>query len=149
MSDEILAGDVVIDLSQKVPLQVVSRSSKTAGEHEYTRGDRVAEMFGVDPAETVYECVFLPTDDDQISPPKRTYSYPESRLVRFPSERATSLNRFQTELRSRTLRMLVDAADNDLRASILALVEDVYDDRTAELLEELAEAGDVSGGDSE
>ena len=148
MSDNILAGDVVIDLSQGVPLQVVSRSSKTAGEHEYTRGDGVAEMFGADPDEPVYECVFLPTSDDQISPPKRTYSYPESRLIRFPSEAATSLNRLQTELRSRALRSLVDAADDDLQESIIALVEDVYDGRTAELLEELAEAGDVGGDDS-
>ncbi|MFB6071119.1 MAG: hypothetical protein ABEJ76_08860 [Halanaeroarchaeum sp.] len=148
MSEEILAGDVVIDLSQGIPLQVVSQSTKTAGEHEYTRGDRVAEMFGVEADEPVYECVFLPTPEDQISPPKRTYSYPESRLVRFPSEAGTTLDRLQTELRSRALRSLVDAADEDLRGAILALVEDVYDDRTADLLAELAEARGVSRGET-
>lgn len=148
MSDDIRAGDVVIDLSQGVPLQVVSESTKKAGEHEYVRGDRVAEMFGVDPEEPIYECVFLPSGDDQISPPKRTYSYPESRLIRFPTERATSLDRLQTELRSRTLRTIVDEADEDLRTSILELVADVFDERTAELIEELVDAGDVGGDNS-
>ena len=129
MTDEILAGDVAIDLSQGTPLQVVSQSAKTVDEHRHTRDDQSAEMFGADPDDPVYNCVFLPTPDDQITPPKRTYAYPESRLLRFPTEEAATTARLQTELRGRTLRMLTEAADPDLRDDVLELVGEVFDDR--------------------
>lgn len=148
MTADIQIGDVVMDLSQKTPLHVVGISPKTAEEHEYVRGDKVAEMFDVAPDETLYECAFLPAGDDQISPPKRTYSYPESRLLRFPSERPTSMDRIQTELRNCTLQSIVDAADDDVRTELLELIEGVYNGRTADRIRELAEADDLEGGES-
>ena len=58
--DEISTGDIVADLSSWKALQVVGKSEQTVGEHPKTRSDPSAEMFGAEPDETVYECIFLP-----------------------------------------------------------------------------------------
>jgi len=94
---EIGIGDVVVDLSRGTSLQVTSVASKHAGEHPNVRSDPTADMFGVDDHELVFNCVFLPDGDGAFSPPSKTYAYPQSRLLRYPVEEATSRARLQRE----------------------------------------------------
>jgi len=108
---EIGIGDVVVDLSRGTSLQVTSVASKHAGEHPNVRSDPTADMFGVDDHELVFNCVFLPDGEDAVSPPNKTYAYPQSRLLRYPVEEATSRARLQREWLTNLLEGLaVEAA---------------------------------------
>lgn len=140
---EILAGDVVIDLSQGASLQVISESSIPAGEHEHIRSDPVAAMFGTEPDDTVYNCVFLPTPGDRISAPSKTYAYPESRLLRYPVEQASTLDRLQRELYTNALEVLaVTAAElgPEYRDHLHTIVEHAFSTEMARILDEFADA---------
>jgi hypothetical protein len=145
---EIMTGDVVVDLARGAPLQVISRSSKTAGEHERVRSDTTAALFGVDDDERVFNCVFLPTPQDNISAPSKSYAYPESRLLRYPVEQATTLDRLQREMHTNVLEALAVRAAKISEGRLRHLLEVValeYDDEMASILDEFVEA---VGGDS-
>jgi hypothetical protein len=82
-------GSVVIDRSRNVPLRVVDVDHRPAGEHpQVDVDDPMARQWGVTAEDTVYDCVFLPTGEDAVTAPKKSYAYPESRLTRFPVEAA-------------------------------------------------------------
>jgi len=145
---EIGVGDVVVDLSRGVSLQVTSVATKHAGEHPDVRSDRTAEMFDVDDDELVFNCVFLPDGDDAVSPPTKTYAYPESRLLRYPVEDATPNERLQREWLTNLLEEIVVEADRlgeAHRESVLDVVAQAFGDNIADLAEEFAEA---AGGES-
>lgn len=88
MTTAIESGDVVVDLASGSPMQVVGIASQQAGDHPMVAGDAVGLMFGMDEDDVVYDCVFLPTPGDRLSPPTKTYAYPESRILRYPVENA-------------------------------------------------------------
>lgn len=142
------AGDVVVDLTRCASLQVTSVASKRAGEHPNIRSDRTADMFGVDDDELVFNCVFLPDGDDAVSPPSKTYAYPESRLLRYPVEQATSNARLQREWLTNLLEDLAVTA-NELgaqhRICLREIVAEAFSDEVADLTEEFAAA---AGGES-
>jgi hypothetical protein len=151
--DGISTGDIVVDLSSGKSLQVVGKSEQTVGEHPQTRSDDTAEMFGANPDETVFQCVFLP-DGEKITPPTKTYAYPESRLLRYPVERATDhAGGVQMWLRTAFLNELADgvyrSGNDDLRRDLEALITDVYSEDVAGVFSELVETNRVAadGGD--
>jgi len=124
---EYRVGDVVVDLARGKALQVVSESAQRAGEHPETRSDRTADLFDVDPEEPVYNCVFLPDGDGSISPPTKTYAYPQSRLLRFPVEEATDNSSIHHHMRVATLIELAESADDRSRGSVFySIVKDAY-----------------------
>lgn len=80
-------GSVVLDRARNKPLQVVDRDHRTAGEHPYIDVDGEMErQWGVTESDEVFECVFLPTGEDAVSSPSKSYAYPASRLTRYPVE---------------------------------------------------------------
>jgi len=137
-------GDVVVDLARGKSLQVVSVATQTAGEHKQVRSDPTAEMFGTDADDLVFNCVFLPNQDDGISPPSKTYAYPESRLLRYPVEDATPNERLQREWLSNVLEQLavvVTKFDDDRqRQGVFRAVDEAFGEDVVETLEEFAEA---------
>lgn len=142
----ISTGDVVVDLASGKSLQVVGTSTMTVGEHPKTRSDDTAEMFGADPEEPVYSCVFLP-DGERVSPPSKTYAYPESRLIRYPVERATEYTgSMQNWLRTAFLNELADgvrrSGNEELRRDLRSLIADVYSEDIADIFEELVETSE-------
>lgn len=143
---EISTGDVAVDLAYTAPVQVVGREEQPAGEHPHTRSDANAELFGVEPDEPVYSCVYLPSPDDGITPPSKTYSFPESRLLRYPVEDATNLASIQSHIRVAVLEDLVEAAAEGDDESILTvseltgLVSEAYGEDVSELVPELLDS---------
>jgi hypothetical protein len=133
------AGTVVVDLASGQALQVVSVATQPAGEHPQTRSDPTAEMFDSDADEPVYNCVFLP-DGEKVSPPSKTYAYPESRLLRYPVERATDGVDLQTHLRAAMLTQLCEAADQSQLRALVDLAEAAFGDDVAELLAQEVDA---------
>lgn len=61
---DINIGDVVVDLARGKSLQVVSVATQPAGEHDRVRSDRTAELFDTDADGLVFNCVFLPNQED-------------------------------------------------------------------------------------
>jgi|GEM_PF-4032499 len=138
----ISTGDIVVDLASGKALQVVGKSVQTVGEHPQTRSDDTAEMFGAHSAETVFDCVFLP-DGEKVTPPTKTYAYPESRLLRYPVENATEYGGdIQTWLRTAFLDELANAAaENDrLTAAVSIAVREAYGEDLEATFRELIEA---------
>jgi len=141
---EICTGAIVVDLASGTALQVVGTSAQTVGEHRQTRSDATAEMFNAEPDEAVYECVFLP-DGGKISPPTKTYAYPESRLLRYPVESATEhAGGIQMWLRSAFIDELAEGvADNpytdSFEAGLFDLLAYVYSEDLAETFKALVE----------
>jgi hypothetical protein len=80
-------GDVVVDLASGASMQLVAVRDEPAVAHERVWSDDTNQLYDPDRDEPVYGCVFLP-DGDRISPPSTVYDYPESRLLRYPVERA-------------------------------------------------------------
>lgn len=150
-ADAIQAGDVVVDLASGKALQVVSKSATPAGEHDQTRSDATAEMFDADADEPVFNCVFLP-DGERVSPPSKTYAYPESRLLRYPVEDAGDGKRIQHHLIAAILTDLAEAvagtpadmADPDPGVQFARLVEDTYGTDLADIVHEYIEASGVT-----
>ena len=149
---EVCTGAIVVDLASGKALQVVGKSAKTVDEHRQTRSDATAEMFDAEPDEAVYQCVFLP-DGEKVSPPTKTYAYPESRLLRYPVENATKhAGGIQLWLRSAFIDELAEGVVDDLsfnrqfREELRALLADVYSPDLAETFEELVEAHRQDGG---
>jgi len=139
-------GDVVIDLATGKSLQVVSKSTKTAGSHSEIRSDATAEMFGTDDGDPVYNCVFLPGGSDDVRPPSKTYAYPARRLLRYPVERAADGTNIQIHLRTAFLKDLAEtAAEMDALEDLAAIVEKAYNEQMAEHARQWADA--VRGGD--
>lgn len=141
---EICTGAIVVDLSSGKGLQVVGKSAKTVGEHRQTRSDATAEMFGADPDEAVFECVFLP-DGEKVTPPSKTYAYPESRLLWYPVENATEhAGGIQMWLRSAFIDELAEGVSRrvgtELEWQLRDLLADVYSEDLAETFDELVEA---------
>jgi len=141
---EIGTGAIVVDLASGKGLQVVGKSAKTVGEHGHTRSDATAEMFDAEPDEAVYQCVFLP-DGEKVSPPTKTYAYPESRLLRYPVENATEhAGGIQLWLRSAFIDELAEGVSRgvgpELECQLRQLLADVYSADLAETFEELVEA---------
>lgn len=150
---EISTGDPVVDLASGKSLIVVGKSSKTVGEHPKTRSDNSAEMFGADPEEPVFSCVFLP-DGEKVRPPTKTYAYPESRLLRYPIENATDYSGgVQMWLRVAFLEELADGvrrSGNDaLRRDLRSLIRNVYSEDIAETFEELIDSKVTTDGGAE
>ncbi len=145
---EIGVGDVVVDLSRGVSLQVTGVATKRAGEHPEIRSDRTADLFGVDDEELVFNCVFLPDGDGAVSPPSKTYAYPASRLLRYPVEEATPNERLQREWLTNVLEELAVEA-NELgaqhRISLREVVTSAFGREVAGLLDEFVEA---AGGEA-
>lgn len=147
---EIGTGDVVVDLVSGKSLQVVSRSTATAGEHPQTRSDKTAAMFGADEDDAVYNCVFLP-DGEDVRPPSETYAYPEGRLLRYPVEQAADGTPLQTHLKAAFLEDLAETAAEQCRLSTLYnIVKEAYTEDLAEYIHEWAQAsGAVENGGSD
>jgi hypothetical protein len=142
----ICTGAIVVDLASGKGLQVVGKSAKTVDEHRQTRSDAMAEMFGADPDEAVYQCVFLP-DGEKLTPTTKTYAYPESRLLRYPVENATEhAGGIQMWLRSAFIGELAEGVVDDLsfdtqfQEELRELLADVYSPDLAATFEELVEA---------
>jgi hypothetical protein len=139
--EAISTGDIVVDLASGKALQVVGKSVQTVGEHPQTRSDDTAAMFGAHSAETVFDCVFLP-DGEKVTPPTKTYAYPESRLLRYPVENATEYDGdIQTWLRTAFLDELANAAaENDrLTAAVSKAVREAYGEDLEATFRELIE----------
>lgn len=147
-SSDIAIGDVVVDLSRGVSLQVVRLSTQRAGEHPDVRSDRTAAMFDVADSELVFDCVFLPDGTDAVSPPSKTYSYPQSRLLRYPVEEATDSARLQREWLTNVLEDLTVAAaemDGREQEGVHRAIEKAFGREVADIAQEFA---DAAGGET-
>lgn len=156
-------GSIVLDRSRNKPLRVVGRDHRRAGDHPDTDvDDAMARQWGVTEDDIVYDCVFLPTGEDKVSSPKRSYAYPEGRLTRFPVEAAfhEDARRIHTQILTEFLAAVLESAKADKRAErrVGAIFEMVHQaDFEAEvptevLLEEAEELADAAtstngGGD--
>ena len=121
---EVKGGDIVLDLVKRRPLFVRRRVANTAveyfDEHDFDLTTYKAHPFlPITPDDPIFECVFLPTDFDQIptsTSDRQTYDYPRGRLVRIPVEYLYgSETRPQTDqktaLVAACLRVASDAGD--------------------------------------
>lgn len=119
-------GAIVLDRARNAPLRVVGRDHRPAGEHpDVAHRDPMARSWGVDPEDRVYECVFLPTPDDQaVTAPTRAYAYPASRPTRYPVEAALGpdARRIHTQVLVEYTAALLDVTwaevDTDLGPSV-------------------------------
>jgi hypothetical protein len=150
-------GSVVLDRARNTPLRVVARDHRDAGEHpEVDVDDAMAQQWGITEFDDVYECVFLPTGEDAVSSPRKSYAYPASRLTRFPVEAALpdDARRIHTQIIIEFLAAILERAKTDKRADrrVGAIFEMVHQaDFEAEippevLLEEAEEFADASVG---
>lgn len=162
MSEQsIRVGEIVLDRAQNAPLQVIDRLHVPAGEHEYIDvQDPLLQEYGVDEDSAVFECVFLPTGDDRITTPSKTYDYPEERLVRYPVEAALEedAQRVRTQIIVEFLADLIEASEPVDQPTINRIVldangeigEEIPSEVLLEQARELAEAsGLIGGGDGD
>ena len=152
-------GSVVIDRARNKPLRVVGRDHRPAGEHPDVEVlDQMAREWGVTDEDTVWHCVFLPTGEDAVTAPKKAYSYPDSRLTRYPVEAAlpSDSRRIHTQVLEQLVAGLLEAGDAEgdsvRRAVEHALVNtDINAEVPPEVLleeaAEMVEAGGLDGGE--
>lgn len=116
MTREIRVGDIVLDRARNKPLQVVAIATETAAEHDHIDvADPMAQEWGVADDDRVLECVFLPTGDDAVSAPRKTYAYPEGRLTRYPAEVALdSIRPVRHPIDQQRLRLVATMAQRAL-----------------------------------
>jgi hypothetical protein len=109
--EAIQVGDVVLDLAQGRPMQVVEDHEMTADEwsrrHEYdlveNYGNSRLEAEGSD---RVYECVYVGSIKNE---PSNTYAFPESRLVRIEVEEADGGERIYHRIAVEVLEAAFDS----------------------------------------
>jgi len=132
---EVKGGDVVIDLVQGRPLYV-RRQRGTAVEYfESEDFDlttyKAHPWLPITPDDTIFECVFLPTNPESIPTSKgdKTYDYPRGRLARVPVEWLYDSDMRPQEDQKRALLAAMFANAEDLTEgsdSDLDLVESLY-----------------------
>ena len=132
---EVKGGDVVIDLVQGRPLYV-RRQRGTAVEYfESEDFDlttyKAHPWLPITPDDTIFECVFLPTNPESIPTAKKdkTYDYPRGRLARVPVEWLYDSGMRPQEDQKRALLAAMFANADDLTEgsdSDLDLVESLY-----------------------
>jgi hypothetical protein len=120
-------GEIVVDLAQGVPLQVVEVAHRSAGEHpQVTVDEETRALWGVTEDERVYDCVFLPTEEDRVDAPSNTYAYPAGRLARVPVEQAVDgdARRIPTQI---VIEFLADVLADCRRADQFDVAETLLD----------------------
>lgn len=147
-------GSVVLDRARNTPLRVVGRDHRDAVEHpEVDVDDAMAQQYGLTESDDVYKCVFLPTGEDKVSSPRKSYAYPASRLPRFPVEAALPDNarRIHTQIIEEVLADVLLAADvqgTSVRQNVETAISRSNIDAELPpevLLEEAAEIADRGG----
>lgn len=146
-------GSVVIDRKQNKPLRVVAKSPKNARDHNHVDlRDPLLDAIGVTPEDDVYDCVFLPSDPNgNVSPPSKTYAYPEGRLYRYPVEAAYSYDdpdRIHTQILTGFLAHILRNYDPEYQDVLTDAVRQIGFDAGTEipaeaLLEEAVELADI------
>jgi hypothetical protein len=114
MQGDLHLGSVVLDRARNKPLRIVGRDNRLAGEHpNIDVDDAMAREWGVQPDDTVWQCVFLPTgdSDDAVSAPTKPYAYPAGRLTRYPCEAAVhDAQRLHTQIIVETFAAVLEGA---------------------------------------
>jgi len=128
-------GDVVIDLVQGRPLYVRRQRGTAAEYFESEDFDlttyKAHPWLPITPDDTIFECVFLPTNPESIPTAKKdkTYDYPRGRLARVPVEWLYDSDMRPQEDQKRALLAAMFANAEDLTEgsdSDLDLVESLF-----------------------
>lgn len=112
--EAIQVGDVVLDLAQGRPMQVVEDHEMTADEWSEENGyDLVGNYgnsrLGAEDSDRVYECVYVGSIKNE---PSNTYAFPESRLARIEVEEADGGERIYHRIAVEVLEAAFDAMYN-------------------------------------
>lgn len=153
MTEDIRVGDVVLDLAQGRPMQVVEVHSADAGVWSVANGYDLSgnyanDRLGATDDDAVYECVYV---SNLRSEPSKTYAFPEARLARIEVEAATKDgDRVQDALVTELLAEMFDAArewgGQGMADEVWQVAVDAdVDHDVLRVAEELA---DAQGGDS-
>ena len=130
-TDVIQPGDVVHDLAQGQPMQVIERAADSVEEWNETNGTDLLEYYGnarlgATYGDRVYSCVYV---SDLTSEPSKPYDFPSSRLGRIEVEAAhPEGDRVQDVLRRETLARLFFEADGKQREDLLTLARDAFEE---------------------
>ena len=141
MSDGIQLGDVVLDLCQGRPMLVIGVFDYDAAEwSERNDYDLVGDNYGnqrlgAAPTDAVFECLYC---SNAKSEPNRSYTFPESRLLRIEHEAATD-ERLQTRLARQVLADLFAAANAADVDTLGGIATKAFDETLARDALELAE----------
>ena len=160
---EIQVGDVVLDLCQGRPMQVIGDPQQTAAEWSGDNGYDLLDNYGnsrlgADPNDRVFECVYVGSIKSE---PSRDYTFPESRLARVEVESADDGRPVADRVRVETLEALFTMATSldgdwsiepeswsDAVAKLVTSAGSIDDDLVDEA-RELAEVDAVVGGDDD
>jgi hypothetical protein len=75
-------GEIVVDFAQGVPLQVVEVAHRSVGDHPQVSVDEETRaLCGVTDDGRVFDCVVLPTGENRVDPPSKSYAYSGIRLA--------------------------------------------------------------------
>lgn len=141
MTDDIRLGDVALDLCQGRPVLIVGTFDYDAAEWSARNDyDLVADNYGnqrlgATPSDAVFEAVYC---SSAKSEPSRSYTFPESRLLRIEHEAATD-ERLQTRLARQVLADLFAAANAEDVDTLGGIATAAFDESLARDALELAE----------
>jgi len=151
MTDGIRLGDVALDLCQGRPVVVIGTFDYDAGEwSERNDYDLVSDNYGnqrlgAAPTDAVFEAVYC---SSAKSEPSRSYTFPESRLLRIEHEAATDDGeRLQTRLTRQVLADLFAAANAEDVDTLGGIATAAFDESLARDALELAETRSAVTGE--
>lgn len=125
---EIRIGDVVIDLAQGRPMQVVDAYDWDAAEWSDRNDYDLTENYGnarlgAEPSDAVFECVYC---SSLKSEPSNSYAFPESRLARVETEAGYDRFRVQERIRVQAFAdLLAEAADHEIYEDLQDVIAQV------------------------
>lgn len=139
-------GDVAIDLVEGRPLYVVERKGTAIDVFERESFDlttyKAHPWLPITPHDTVFECVFLPTNPKNLPSKKKsqTYSYPRGRLARVAVEWLydSDTHRHADHTIETLAHLFENAADADFRQAAVDVAVDTYGERWVDLALEVA-----------
>lgn len=141
-------GDVCIDLTSGRTLHVMSKAADRADEWSRENNYELCENYGnerlgAQPSDTVWTCVYA---NSIQSEPSKDYAFPESRLARVETERATSSDyRVQDEIRFQfavDLLRFAEIVDEAGKDTIIATLNE-HNSALATAATEYVEAGRI------
>jgi len=142
--DELIPGDVVLDMANHNPLLVTGVSMMGADRVDEVWKSRANhEMFDIGTESDIYETIYLPRGNG-VMVPDDTHCFPSERLRRVPTEAATGDRRVQkTVVRSVIAHMIADMRNTD-RAGQAEIIESqlrrMFDNGYAAEITEIADA---------
>ena len=141
MTDDIQLGDVVIDLAQGRPMQVIEAYDERAAAFSEGKSFDLLEVYGnerlgVTADDRVYECVYCSSIKSE---PSRSYAFPESRIARVDVNAADGGPRLSDRIARQVLADLFAAANESDVDTLGGIATKAFDETLARDALELAE----------